>query len=140
MRILKKECYVDLERAHQDLQNAFQTAMASAENKLYLIKGQTALGKTSTYLNYMKDSVRPVVIAVPTHELKRQIFYDANLHGIEAICATPDIATYSISEDVTEEMQDFYDIGSRCLCSAVSGGNATAYGKSNPVMRKSPGF
>ena len=31
------------------------------------------------YLNYMKDSVRPVVIAVPTHELKRQIFYDANL-------------------------------------------------------------
>ena len=80
--ILKKEHYVDLETAHQDLQNAFQTAMASAENKLYLIKGQTALGKTSTYLNYMKDSVRPVVIAVPTHELKRQIFYDANLHGI----------------------------------------------------------
>ena len=111
VRILKKECYVDLERAHQDLQNAFQTAMASAENKLYLIKGQTALGKTSTYLNYMKDSVRPVVIAVPTHELKQQIFYDANLHGIEAICATPDIATYDISEKVTEEMQDFYDIG-----------------------------
>ena len=73
----------------------------------YLIKGQTALGKTSTYLNYMKDSVRPVVIAVPTHELKQQIFYDANLHGIEAICATPDITTYGISEEVTEEMQEF---------------------------------
>ena len=76
--ILNRERYVDLETAHQDLQNAFQTAMASPENKLYLIKGQTALGKTSTYLNYMKDSVRPVVIAVPTHDLNRQILYDAN--------------------------------------------------------------
>ena len=55
----------------------------------------------------MKDSVRPVVIAVPTHELKQQIFYAANLHGIEAICATPDIATYGISEEVTGEMLDF---------------------------------
>ena len=51
--ILKKECYVDLETAYQDLQNAFQAAMASTENKIFLIKGQTALGKTSTYLNYI---------------------------------------------------------------------------------------
>ena len=56
--ILKKECYVDLETAYQDLQNAFQAAMASTENKIFLIKGQTALGKTSTYLNYMKNSTR----------------------------------------------------------------------------------
>ena len=125
---------MDLETAHQDLQNAFQTAMASAENKLYLIKGQTALGKTSTYLNYMKDSVRPVVIAVPTHELKRQIFYDANLHGIEAICATPDIAAYGISEEVTEEMQDFYDIGAGAYALQFLGGNATAYGKRQPGL------
>jgi len=76
---------------------------------------QTALGKTSTYLNYMKDSVRPVVIAVPTHELKQQIFYDANLHGIEAICATPDIATYGISGL------------SFPICCSVSARNRSAY-------------
>ena len=134
--ILKKEHYVDLETAHQDLQNAFQTAMASAENKLYLIKGQTALGKTSTYLNYMKDSVRPVVIAVPTHELKRQIFYDANLHGIEAICATPDIAAYGISEEVTEEMQDFYDIGAGAYALQFLAETLQHMGKDNPDYEK----
>lgn len=136
VRILKRERYVDLETAHQDLQNAFQTAMASPENKLYLIKGQTALGKTSTYLNYMKDSVRPVVIAVPTHELKQQIFYDANLYGIEAICATPDITTYGISEDVTEEMQDFYDIGAGAYALRFLAETLQHMGKDNPDYAK----
>lgn len=109
--ILKKECYVDLETAYQDLQNAFQAAMASTENKIFLIKGQTALGKTSTYLNYMKNSTHSVIIAVPTHELKEQIFRDAKSQGIENICATPNIDTYGISKEVLEEMKDFYDIG-----------------------------
>lgn len=67
----------------------------------------TALGKTSTYFNYMKNSECPVMITVPIHELKRQIFYDTNLYGIENICAAPDIATYKRSEDVVEEIQIF---------------------------------
>ncbi len=68
---------------------------------------RTALGKTSTYFNYMKNSECPVMITVPIHELKRQIFYDTNLYGIENICAAPDIATYKRSEDVVEEIQIF---------------------------------
>ena len=94
------------------------------------------MGKTTTYLNYMKDSVRPVVIAVPTHELKQQIFYDANLHGIEAICATPDIATYGISEEVTEEMQDFYDIGAGAYALRFLAEMLQHMGKDNPDYAK----
>lgn len=134
--ILKKERYEKLETANLDLQNAFQRAMDSTENKFFLIKGQTALGKTSTYLNYMKDSVRPVVIAVQTHELKQQIFYDANLHGIEAICATPDIATYGISEEVTEGMQDFYDIGAGAYALRFLAETLQHMGKDNPDHEK----
>ena len=67
----------------------------------------TALGKTSTYFNYMKNNECPVMITVPIHELKRQIFYDTNLYGTENICAAPDIATYKRSENVVEEIQIF---------------------------------
>lgn len=70
VRVLKKEKYVPVETAHQALQNAFYRAIASQDNKIYIINGQTALGKTSTYINYMKNSVKPILIAVPTHELK----------------------------------------------------------------------
>ena len=96
--------------------------------------------ETRTYLNYMKDSVRPVVIAVPTHELKRQIFYDANLHGIEAICATPDIAAYGISEEVTEEMQDFTTSEQVHMHCSFWRKRYSIWEKTTRIMRKSPGF
>lgn len=111
IRVLKKERYVDTDTAFQDLQNAFQRAVEAKDNKIYIINGQTALGKTSTYINYMKKSTCPVLIAVPTHELKEQIIRDAKSCGVEDICGTPDIKTYGISDDVIDEMDDIYRIG-----------------------------
>ena len=81
--MLKKEKYVPIETAYQALQNAFYKAIESHDNKIYIINGQTALGKTSTYINYMKNSVKPILIAVPTHELKEQIIRDAKNAGVK---------------------------------------------------------
>lgn len=111
VRVLKKEKYVPVETAHQALQNAFYRAIASQDNKIYIINGQTALGKTSTYINYMKNSVKPILIAVPTHELKEQIIRDAKNAGVKDICGTPDINAYRISEEIIDEMDDIYRIG-----------------------------
>lgn len=111
VRVLKKEKYVPVEAAHQALQNAFYRAIASQDNKIYIINGQTALGKTSTYINYMKNSVKPILIAVPTHELKEQIIRDAKNAGVKEICGTPDMNAYGISEEIIEETNDIYRIG-----------------------------
>ncbi len=77
VRVLKKEKYVPIETAYQALQNAFYRAIEFHDNKIYIINGQTALGKTSTYIRYMQESSKPVLIAVPTHELTEQIIRDA---------------------------------------------------------------
>lgn len=111
VRVLKKEKYVPVETAHQALQNAFYRAIASQDNKIYIINGQTALGKTSTYINYMKNSVKPILIAVPTHELKEQIIRDAKNAGVKDIFGTPDMNAYGISEEIIEETNDIYRIG-----------------------------
>lgn len=111
VRVLKKEKYVTIEKAYQELQNAFYRAIESQDNKIYIINGQTALGKTSTYIRYMQESQKPVLIAVPTHELKEQIICDAKAFGIEDICGTPDINTYGISEEIINRMNDIYRIG-----------------------------
>ncbi|MGN0606224.1 MAG: hypothetical protein ACI4JM_06855 [Oscillospiraceae bacterium] len=111
IRVLRQENYTDIDTAYQELQNAFQRAVNSDENKIFIIKGQTALGKTSTYIDYMKSSKKSLIIAVPTHELKNQIIEDAESSGILNICSTPDIRTYGISEEIIEEMQELYRIG-----------------------------
>lgn len=83
--VLQKEKFTDIDTAYMDLQNAFQRAAESQDNRIYIIKGQTALGKTSTYIEYMKTSSRPVLIAVPTHELKEQIIRDAKEYGVDTL-------------------------------------------------------
>lgn len=60
----------------------------------------TALGKTSTYIQYMLESQKSVLIAVPTHELKEQIIRDAKIAGVEEICGTPDMNSYGISAEI----------------------------------------
>lgn len=111
VRVLEKERYVTVERAYNELKNAFQKAVESRDNKIHIISGQTALGKTSTYINYMKSSIKPVIIAVPTHELKEQIVCDSKSAGVENICCTPDIRNYRISHEIISETDSIYRIG-----------------------------
>ena len=111
VRMLKKERYATVEMAYQELQNAFQRAVESNDNKIHIISGQTALGKTSTYINYMKNSVKPVIIAVPTHELKEQVVRDSKCAGVKDICCTPDIRNYGISPEIISETDSIYRIG-----------------------------
>lgn len=73
----QREEYVPLEEAEEDFKNQFNTAMSARENKVYVIKAQTALGKTEVYLDYMKVSNKPCLIAVPTNILKNDVYMRA---------------------------------------------------------------
>lgn len=136
VKVLKKERYVSVETAYQTLQNAFYRAIESHDNKIYIINGQTALGKTSTYINYMKNSVKPILIAVPTHELKEQIIRDAKNAGVKDICGTPDMNAYEISEEIIEEINDIYRIGAGAYALKFLSSTLSEMDRKNPDYDK----
>lgn len=111
VRELKKEKYVSLEEVSADLNYAFQRAVNSHNQSVYIIKAQTGAGKTETYIQYMKNSEKPLLIAVPTHNLKNEILHKAKGMGIENICCTPDLKDYSLSDTLKNEIDNLYRIG-----------------------------
>lgn len=111
VRELKREKYVSLEDVSADLNYAFQRAVNSQSQSIFIIKAQTGAGKTETYIRYMKNSQKPLLIAVPTHNLKNEILNKARITGIENICCTPDLNDYSLSDKLKNEIDNLYRIG-----------------------------
>lgn len=111
VRQLKSERYVSLEEVSADLRCAFDRAINAQDNFIYIIKAQTGAGKTETYLQYMKQSEKSFLIAVPTHELKKEIHRKAVAMGINIICCTPDLDEYILSNELRQEIDNLYAIG-----------------------------
>ena len=111
VRQLKQEHYVTLDEVSTDLQNAFDRAIHAQDHKVHIIKAQTGAGKTEAYLRYMKQSQKPFLIAVPTHDLKKEIYRKAQSIGVTDICCTPDLDDYSLSDEVRQEIDNLYAIG-----------------------------
>ena len=111
VRETKQEKYVSINEVSNELNNAFERAVNAQDNKVYIIKAQTGIGKTHTYINYMKDTESPLLIAVPTHELKKEIYRKAIAMGINNICCTPDIDEYAFSDELRNEINNLYTVG-----------------------------
>lgn len=111
VRKLKKEKYVSLEDVSSDLNYVFQRAVNSQSQSVFIVKAQTSAGKTETYIQYMNRSEKPLLIAVPTHDLKNEILHKARITGIENICCTPDLNDYSLSDKLKNEIDNLYRIG-----------------------------
>lgn len=62
-----------LEEAEKDFQKKFRNAMDDPRKMWFIIKAQTALGKTETYLRFIKDTSQRILIVVPTNKLKSEI-------------------------------------------------------------------
>ncbi|SFM36262.1 DEAD/DEAH box helicase family protein [Pelosinus propionicus] len=62
-----------LEEAEKDFQKKFRNAMDDTRKMWFIIKAQTALGKTETYLRLIKDTSKRILIVVPTNKLKSEI-------------------------------------------------------------------
>lgn len=111
IRQTQKERYASIEEVTEELNQAFQKAIDSYSKSIYIIKAQTGIGKTQTYLNYMKKADKSLLIAVPTHDLKKEILQEAQNMGIENICCTPDLEDYVLSDDLKREIDNLYAIG-----------------------------
>ena len=69
---LKTPEYTSLENAREELITEFNNALDADDNKIHIIKAQTAIGKTHMYINYLKNTDTRCIIAVPTNILKKR--------------------------------------------------------------------
>jgi hypothetical protein len=74
-----------LEEAEKDFKQAFTKAMNDPRKMWFIIKSQTSIGKTKTYLELVMNTSLPILIVVPTNILKREIGKRAKEMGIEII-------------------------------------------------------
>lgn len=74
-----------LEEAEKDFRQTFSNAMNDARKIWFIIKAQTAIGKTETYLQLIRHTSMRVLIVVPTIQLKREVKIRAAKMGIDMI-------------------------------------------------------
>lgn len=85
-RVNDEEPLVSLEEAVTDFNNAFYCAINSPQKVWYVIRSQTALGKTQTMLEYVSaHPEKKILIAVPTNILKREIQQRARDMGLNLV-------------------------------------------------------
>lgn len=104
--------YVSLEEAYHDQEQALKRAVNSLQPQWHIIKAQTSLGKTESYLNLIKESKNQILIAVPTNKLKSEIVLRAQKKGVK-IVASPSLHELKdeISEEAWDDIQKMYETG-----------------------------
>ena len=79
------EEYYSIEEAQEDLKQNICKAVESKEKKFYIVKAQTAMGKSEAFLELMKTTDKKFLVAVPTNKLKNELYDRAVKKGIKAV-------------------------------------------------------
>lgn len=101
-----------IEEAIEDFVETFLKAINNNDTRWYIIKAQTALGKTETYIKYLIVSGKRVLIVVPTNKLKREVKERAAAVGVELV-ASPSLHELEteFSPGAWSKIQYMYDVG-----------------------------
>lgn len=94
-----QEEYYLIEEVQQDLEEALKRAVDAEDTRWYIIKAQTSMGKTETYLNMMQSSEKRFLIVVPTNKLKQDVRRRAKEKGID-VMITPSL------DEIKDEIPD----------------------------------
>ena len=111
IRVSKKE-YVSVDEVYSDLKHNFENAILSDDKDIHVIKAQTTIGKTHMYIDYLKNTSVPTVIALPTNILKNEVYLKCIESGID-VRKTPSIEEIKdeIPENVYNTIQHMYSTG-----------------------------
>ena len=84
IRILEsQEDFYDLEDCQKELKEYLQKGVSAANSEIYIIKAQTALGKTQQYIEIIKNNPnKKFIIAAPTIKLQLEIAARLMLEGV----------------------------------------------------------
>lgn len=109
------ENYYPIQEVEADVYGKIKNAVDSTDREVHVIKAQTAIGKTHTYIELMEDSERPFLIAAPTNILKHDIYRRALEKGITDIMETPSLyellQNNNIPRDVRNCINKYYKLG-----------------------------
>lgn len=109
VELSKNKKYVTLTEAEEDLYDRFIQVQGSHDNHIHVIKAQTGLGKSYTYINGLENSDKPYIVAVPTNKLKDEI-YDKCIEAGYDVMKTPTLPL-EIPDDIKNEIERLYRIG-----------------------------
>lgn len=83
--VVGQEEYISLEQGEKMLLGNFQKALEETYKGIYLIKAQTALGKTEVYCKVIaQEQDKRFVIALPTNKLKEEVCGRLQGNGVAA--------------------------------------------------------
>ncbi len=102
VRVLKEHDIKPLQQAEEELSMQFERVLKSKDNRVYVIKAPTGIGKTELYLN-LKD----VTIALPRHDLKEEVGLRMKAAG-NSFITTP-----KLPDD--EQLKYYYTVGNLSL-------------------------
>lgn len=108
-----KEEYCSIEELQEDVYEALITAYTRSNADIFVIKAQTAAGKSHAYLKLMRENPDTrFLIAVPTNLLKHEISDKAKKNGIKAN-VTPSLQEIAdeIPREIWKHIQYLYRIG-----------------------------
>jgi len=109
LQITKKK-YVTIQEAEEDLKKNFLQVVYSEKQGVHIIKAQTGIGKTNLYLDYLaQDTEKTLLIAVPTHKLKMEVYNKAISKGVKNIAFTPEMPVFS--DEIQDKINHIYSIG-----------------------------
>ena len=109
---LKENEYFSLEEASLDVEEKLHNCINSNLNAINIIKAQTAIGKTHTYINLIKNSNKKFIIAVPTNILKDEVYQRLKFEGISDVVKTASIQTLEgLDNEIGQAVREFNNLG-----------------------------
>lgn len=118
-RIQKEKKFYPVTDTYQAICLNLRDAINQKREGIYLISAQTAIGKTSAYLDICKNTDLYLMLVVPTNMLKKQVSDD--LEGLPDVYVTPSITDdeFHIPNVVKEEIDDGYKRGIKNAANTV---------------------
>lgn len=108
------DTYLPLANCNEQLKTCLREAVDAKDDNIYVIKAQTALGKTEAYCNIIQESPdKQFIIAVPTCKLQAEVVQRLKYKGIE--CTQTESVYETIKKldlpDLEELVKQLYDGG-----------------------------
>ncbi|QDR79623.1 hypothetical protein [Sporomusa termitida] len=98
--------------AAEDFAQKLKTAFETDDNKIHILNAPTALGKSTSILEYMEKPNLRILIAFPTNDLKNQLYAKAIGRGIKAV-KTPSLLEVKdkLPSNIWNHIESLYQIG-----------------------------
>lgn len=128
--------YSTMAEAQKQLEQNFRNAVSAKDQKIHLIKAQTAMGKSSIYVRVVKKMKLPSIIAVSTNKLKNEIYNKLKGECVLPVVMTPSLDEMDFPDEVIQEIKAAYQRGCMDETSIILQKNRIHWQKSPDSLAK----